>query len=401
MRKYFTVVVLAVCFLMQRGEAVESTVTPKHKTICVNMIVKNETKVIQRCLGSVKPYIDYWVIVDTGSTDGTQAMIKDFMKDVPGELHERPWVDFAHNRNEALDFAKGKADYVLIIDADEVLQADNGFTMPELNKDFYYITTKFNCTEYGRVQLINNHLNWKWGGVIHEALVSFEAKTSTTLEGLFNVVHTDGFRSTDPKKYHKDAKILEAALEKEPNSTRYQFYLAQSYRDAGEYELSLKNYKKRVAMGGWDQEVFWSLFQIARLQEILKMPAETIIDGYKKAYEYRPSRAEPLFFLTNYYRRQDNFAAGYETALKGLSIPVSTDALFIERWIYDYDLLLEFSICAYWVDKYVEAQLASKLLLSDPKLPANVRECAQKNLYWCNLKIAEAIPQKESMLVGL
>src|ERR1700732_422892 len=67
----------------------------KKKTVCLNMIVKDETRVIRRCLESVKPVIDYWVIVDTGSTDGTQAMIKDFMKDVPGELQERPWVDFA------------------------------------------------------------------------------------------------------------------------------------------------------------------------------------------------------------------------------------------------------------------------------------------------------------------
>src|SRR2546428_69578 len=73
----------------------------KHK-ICLNMIVKNESHVITRCLGSVLPLIDYWVIVDTGSDDGTQKIIKDFMqeKGVSGELHERPWINFSHNRNE-------------------------------------------------------------------------------------------------------------------------------------------------------------------------------------------------------------------------------------------------------------------------------------------------------------
>src|ERR1700722_1540445 len=60
------------------------------KTICLNMIVKNESKVIRRCLQSVLPFIDTWVIVDTGSNDGTQKIIKDFMLEhqIPGELHE-------------------------------------------------------------------------------------------------------------------------------------------------------------------------------------------------------------------------------------------------------------------------------------------------------------------------
>src|SRR5258708_9713159 len=91
------------------------------RTICLNMIVKNEAPVIRRCLDSVRPLIDHWVIVDTGSTDGTRDIIRDCLRDVPGELHERPWKNFAHNRNEALALARGHGDYVFLIDADEVL----------------------------------------------------------------------------------------------------------------------------------------------------------------------------------------------------------------------------------------------------------------------------------------
>lgn len=107
----------------------------KRKKVCLSMIVKNESKVIVRCLGSVKPYIDSWIIVDTGSTDGTQDIIRNFYEDVPGSVEERPWVDFAHNRNEALVLAKLKfpeADYILTIDADEVLLPyKNGATQEE------------------------------------------------------------------------------------------------------------------------------------------------------------------------------------------------------------------------------------------------------------------------------
>ena len=89
--------------------------------ICLSMIVKNESPVIHRCLASVRPWIDHWVIVDTGSSDGTQDQVRAALAGVPGSLHERPWQDFAHNRNEALDLARAQADYVLFIDADEQL----------------------------------------------------------------------------------------------------------------------------------------------------------------------------------------------------------------------------------------------------------------------------------------
>ena len=91
-------------------------------TICLNMIVKNEIAVIARCLESVKSFIDYWVIVDTGSTDGTQAMIQSIMQDIPGELHERPWRDFGFNRTEAAELARGKV-VVALTFVDERLTA--------------------------------------------------------------------------------------------------------------------------------------------------------------------------------------------------------------------------------------------------------------------------------------
>jgi len=109
------------------------------KTICLNMIVKDESKAILKLLGSVKSIIDYWVIFDTGSTDGTQEIIQEFLKDIPGELHERPWVNFAHNRNEALKVAQKKADYILILDADHLLHVQDSFDKNSLDLDFYLI----------------------------------------------------------------------------------------------------------------------------------------------------------------------------------------------------------------------------------------------------------------------
>lgn len=362
----------------------------KKPTICLNMIVKDEKDVITRCLSSVLPIIDYWVIVDTGSTDGTQDIIKNFMKEkkVAGELHERPWKNFGHNRNEALQLAKGKGDYVFFIDADEYLSYEPGFKLPNLDKDFFYVTMSFGGTHYGRTALVKNMLNWKWEGVLHEAVTSSEARTSGIIEKAYNVVVTDGARSKDPLKYEKDAAILEAGLLEEPNNTRYVFYLAQSYMDCGKNELALQNYEKRVKMGGWDQEVYYSLLKIANIQERMGKPHEELVKSYKRAFDYRKSRAEPLYFLANLYRLKGDFKTGYKIAKIGASIPPSKDVLFVQNWIYDYGLPLELSVNAYWTGRYNECKKISQQLLKKD-LPEDVRSCVQANLDFAEEKLRD------------
>lgn len=353
---------------------------PKKKTICLNMIVKNESKVIERCLKSVKNIIDYWVIVDTGSKDGTQTIIQDFMKDIPGELHEKPWLNFAHNRNEALVLTKGKADYVFVMDADDTLTFSDAFTLPHLNHDYYLILFQNLGTRYYRPLLIDNHLNWQWIGVLHEGLVCQEAKKSAVLEGVVNVIAYDGSRSSDPQKYQKDAAILEEALKTEPANSRYVFYLAQSYRDAGRLQEALKNYEKRVVMGGSDEEIFWSLSEIAKLQDQLQMPFETVMHSYCKAFQYKPDRAEPLYYLARKYRMAGNFCLSYALAKLALSLPVPCHFLFLEQWIYEYGILQEVANCAFEMGKYDEARSACKKLLGNPHFPLELRKIYQANL---------------------
>jgi glycosyltransferase involved in cell wall biosynthesis len=369
----------------------------KLPTVCLNMIVKNETKVICRCLESVKPLIDYWVIVDTGSTDGTQDLIKSYMKDIPGELYERPWVNFAHNRNEALQLAKNKANYLLFIDADDKLEIAKDFVRPKLDKDAYRLKIQYSGSAYYRPQIIHTRLNWKWAGVLHEALVCDEEGTIDNLDGVTMLIVGGGDRSTDPKKFEKDALVLEKALEEDPTSARNVFYLAQSYRDAQKPQLAIKNYERRVAMGGWEEEVFWSLYRIAELQESLNMPEETLSKSYSKAYRFRPTRAEPLYRLSSYYRQNENYLLGYLLSQFALKIKYPEDNLFVEYWIYDYGILLEYSICAYWIGLYKEAFESCNQLLSQKTLPENIRECVEKNLTFILPKI---IRERESERVS-
>ncbi|NGX37565.1 MAG: SPBc2 prophage-derived glycosyltransferase SunS [Chlamydiae bacterium] len=348
------------------------------QTICLNMIVKNESKVIRRCLASVGPYIDYWVIVDTGSSDGTQDIIREFMKDVPGELHECPWVNFSHNRNEALEFAKGKSDYVLFIDADEELKFSDGFVMPYLDIDCYSFRIEYGISSYKRTQLVNNHLDWKWIGVVHEYIKSPQVKTVETLKGVVNVVRREGCRSQDKDIFLKDAQILEAALKEDPNDARSAFYLAQSYRDAHDFKTALEKYEARVKMGGWDQEIFLAKYEIGRMQQLLDYDTETFTKSYCEAYLCRPTRMEPLFQIASHYRKKGNFFMGFIFSALGLEHPVPDDQGYVEEWIYDYGLLLEHAICTYWIGNYEESLESCSKLLTKPHLPDNFRDHIQK-----------------------
>lgn len=349
------------------------------KTVCLNMIVKNESHVITRALGSVKPYIDYWVIDDTGSTDGTQQIIKDFMKDVPGELFETPWQNFEYNRNKALEHARGKADYVLILDADDYLESPSGYKLPPLTADAYEIQIHYGGMSYARHQLIKTSLPWEWKGVVHEVLTCDVPHHTEMLEGVYYQITQDGARSKDPKKYYKDAALLEEALKKDPTSTRYTFYLAQSYRDAGETEKSLEWYQKRIAMGGWDQEVYISMLEVALLQQNLGMPVDTIMSSFERAYRYRPHRPEAVYYLAELYNRNGKTELAYALikSREFIKQPAIKDILFTQDWMDNYGLLFQLSIAAYWVGRFEESRNLCDTLLAMDQFPW--KETAKQN----------------------
>lgn len=358
------------------------------QVICLSMIVKNEAPVIRRCLDSVRPYVDYWVIVDTGSTDGTQDIIRGFSRDLPGELHERPWRDFAYNRSEALTLARVHGDYSLIIDADDTLESPEGFQFPELTADSYALDIEDSSIRYQRTQLVRNALPWRYEGVLHEFATCEGAGAAGYLPILMRR-HHDGARRRDPDTYRKDAAVLEAALLTEADPfliARYTFYLAQSYKDCRRPEKALVKYLARAELGFWAEEVFVSLLQAARIKEQLGFPDQEVLDAYLHAADACPTRAEALHGASQFCRFKGRNEEGYRIAKRGLDIAIPLGGLFVEPWIYETGLLDEFSVNAYWSGHERESLEASLKLLSTGKLSdeeqrrvvANAQFAAQK-----------------------
>ena len=350
--------------------------------VCLSMIIKNESKVIERCLRSVRPFVHSWAIVDTGSTDGTQALVRSVMGDLPGELAENPWIDFAANRNQALALARKHGDYALIIDADEVLEAAPGFVYGKLDAPGYMLELIYGDTRYRRVAMPGLNAQWEWQGVLHEVLVSPHAAQAEFLPGLSIRVFTDGARSqqSQEQKYSNDAEVLRQALLKEPSHTRYAFYFAQSLRDAGKTQDAIEAYEKRIAMGGWVEEVYYAKLQVAVLKERIGAPPGDILLAYLDAYNFRPIRAEAICEFARYNRLQQRYVVARDAAQIAAATPMPPDLLFMDTTVYEWRARDELAVSAYWAgDRELSARLCRELL-ADAKLPAAQRERVKQNL---------------------
>ena len=348
----------------------------KNKTICLNMIVKNESKVIERCLTSCLPLIDYWIISDTGSTDGTQEIIKNFFKkhEIPGRLYEDKWINFGENRSIALKHVRDSStyyanssdesdvggdiggdegkekfdiDYIIIIDADEVFKYDDDLVeLEDLECDKYHILTRYGV-QYDRVQLVANRFEWKYIGVLHEYISAPGAKTLKRIKGVYDHPSPDGARSGNPTKYQRDAALLELALYDEPDNERYYFYLAQSYRDYGNFDKAIEKYAHRASMGGFPEEVFYSLYQVGiskmrRGDDFLQFFGDLI-----KAYENRPTRYEPLFWILVHCNNLKMFNTAYNLCKPiwknvDSKLAITQNKLFLEIDVYQYKFFTAF-----------------------------------------------------------
>jgi glycosyltransferase involved in cell wall biosynthesis len=360
----------------------------RRQSVCLSMIVRNEALVIARCLQSVRPIIDYWVIVDTGSTDGTQDAIRRCLHDLPGELHERPWVDFGYNRSEALALARPRGDYTLIIDADDVLELPPGFVgLPRLRADSYSVENRHMEKRYWRPQLIRNAVAWRFEGVLHEFLSCELAgkrmvpadRSHGRLAGVGIRMSEEGARRrTDPaQRYRTDAMTIEKAMMVEVDPflvARYTFYLAQSLEDAGDKQQALDIYRRRAELGFWRQEVFVSLLRAARLMAELGFLDNEIIATYLCAHRTANDRTEALYDAARVCRLRSRYREGYEIARRGFGLKMPLDGLFVEQWIYEYGLSDELAVNAYFIGKYDECFKIYRRLLANPDLPTDVRQ---------------------------
>jgi len=333
---------------------IEEVTEKKAPTICLNMIVKNESKIITRLLTTVLPIIDTYCICDTGSTDMTKEIIKEFfdMRCIDGKIIEEPFKNFGHNRTVALNAAKEMADYLLFLDADMKLVIDPKFDKSKLTADVYTFAQGSNTFNYFNVRLIKTSLNFRCIGSTHE----YYDITGPKKEDQLNTIKINdiGDGGCKEDKFTRDIRLLEEDLKENPKNERTYFYLANSYKNTGNLEKAIENYKKRIALGGWIEENWYSRLELGKCYMKTGKEAEAI-KTWLEAYGYHPKRAENLYEIVKHYRIKGQQQLSYIFYKLAKEIPYPSDnVLFIHKDVYNYLLDYEFSIIAYYIDKNVD-----------------------------------------------
>jgi len=346
--------------------------------LCLNMIVKNESKVIHRILNSVANIIDTYCICDTGSTDDTVDIIETFFKEknIPGKVIVEPFQDFGYNRSFALKACdQMNAEYILLLDADMIFWKNPAISADDfkrmLTKDAYHVYQGSDTYYYKNTRIVRNRMGFKYWGVTHE-YVDYPPNTT---QGKMNkdvvFIKDIGDGGSKQDKFLRDIRLLLKGLEEIPNNDRYTFYLANSYKDSGQHEAAIEYYKKRVEIGGWIEEVWYSHFNIGRCWKALNQP-EKAICAWMDAYQAWPNRIESLYEITQYYRYLGKNRIAYmyyALADRMRKDHPERDYLFMQRDIYDYKLDFELSIIAYYenLDKY-NLNIVNMKVVSDPNV---------------------------------
>ncbi len=146
-------------------------------SLCLNMIVKNESERIERALASAAPHIAAYVILDTGSTDGTPEKIRKFFEalKIPGDVLAGNFYDFSQTRNDALRMARQSPyefDYILLMDADMELRVKSGTWADHLTGQSYDMMQQAGSLIYQNRRLVKRDSSGEYLGVTHVSLPS-------------------------------------------------------------------------------------------------------------------------------------------------------------------------------------------------------------------------------------
>jgi hypothetical protein len=355
--------------------------------LALNFICKDESHVIETMLNSAKDVVDLIVANDTGSTDGTQQIIKNFGEKhgIPTYVFERPFDDFEKSRNHAMQKLKDVVNELgwdpnkvhgFWFDCDEQLITDPGFRKEQFTKDLYMINTYIGNMKYTRNTFFKVSKPFRWYGPVHEFIVCDEQNiTSGLAENIKVDVKMTGnsWQSDISKKYISHAHKLETYIADNREDPRWIFYTAQSYHDSASMKdnkeeneerlrRSLKYYRERVSRNdGYPEEIFYSQYRIGTIMRILEDPWNLTHQELLKAYSIDPLRAESIKVIIDYYLQMNEWHMAYMyTKFAKMNFhmknPYPQRLLFVDEATYVWKIAEAHSAACFYTGRMDEAR---------------------------------------------
>lgn len=212
--------------------------------ITASLIVRNEAAFLEGCLASIAGLVDEIVVVDTGSTDGTQGIAARF----GARVLDLPWRDdFSFARNAGLDAATGE--WLLYIDADERLSVPANASLtdnldaPDIFAGKVLFAPNLNGTPYREYRLFRNDPRLRFKGSMHETMLpDLDALIASdgvrVVDSPASILHL-GYEGDLTPKRRRNLPLLRAALEQNPDRLYYWNHLAETLMGLGEREEAL------------------------------------------------------------------------------------------------------------------------------------------------------------------
>jgi len=341
--------------------------------VALTMIVRNESRVIERCLRSARPLIDSYVICDTGSTDDTIERINEVLTDIPGVVHERPWVDFGHNRTELAELARGTARFHLLLDADMTISINGD--LPRLEPAVAYLTRHRGEVDYLSHRLIDGTHPWRWVGAAHERLDSPFPFHDELLECLSVVHHDDGADAGMPRLV-RDRELMGREFREHPDDPRTIFYFGLVTLKGRDWDLARNLLTRRVEMtSGRQDERYYAAVKLIR---IALATGGDAVAAARRAIGIDETRAEGWIDLARALKRSGDNWSALEAARRAATCEVPAVASFVEPGASTWRADMEIAHCAFVSGQADEAVAAATRVLDSPESPTRFRKLAHE-----------------------
>lgn len=339
------------------------------------MIVKNSGDVLRDCLRSVKPYIDYWTILDTGSIDHTRQIVEEELDGIKGKLFLEPFIDFSTTRNRAFELSPKKCKYMIILDDSYELHGGNDLrsilqTSKSLSYSIKIGTLSGNHLDsyYYSNRLINSNLvlkDLRYKGRVHEAIYCDKTHIIPNTNIYINDIPDPSHLTRTKQRLKSDINGLLLDEKDDPTNPRTLYYLSRTYSAIQQYQLAITYCNKLLTLSNIHREYqFFANYEKANLQFELDQDKQSFKKSLLAVQKKFLERAEPMYKLSILLYEDQKYEEMIKVMERLMTIPVpNVMNTILETSIYEYYIPYLYIDCHFKLRKFEKAiPLLKKML---------------------------------------